>query len=672
MNWDASFSGSATITATATGLCTTTSATRVVTVNPSTGPTIFTAGPVTVCQDAVNATYTATAANSTTIAYSVSPAGAGIIDAVSGVMDWDAAFFGTATITATSTGLCTTTTADRLVTVNPTIGATVFTAGAITVCQNAADETYTATAANSTSIAYSVLPAAAGVINSVSGVMNWNAAFSGSATITALSTGLCGTSTADRLVTVNPSTGPTSFTAGPVTVCQDAVNSTYTATAANSTSIAYSVSPAGAGIIDPASGVMDWDAAFFGSAMITATSTGLCGTTSANRVVTVNPSTGATNFISGSTTVCQNAANETYVATAANSISISYSVIPVGAGVINAVTGIMDWDAAFSGSATITATATGLCGTTSADRDVTVNPSTGPTIFTAGPVTLCQDAGDETYTATALNSTSIAFTVSPASAGVIDPVSGVMDWDAAFFGTATITATSTGLCGTTTANRVVTINATIGATVFTAGATTVCQDGADVTYTATAAHSTSISYSVSPVIAGVINSVSGVMNWDAAFSGTATITALSTGLCGTSTADRLVTVNPSTGPTAFTAGATTVCQDALDETYTATALNSTSISYSVLPVNAGVINSVSGVMNWDASFSGSATITATATGLCTTTSANRVVTVNPSTGPTIFTAGPVTVCQDAVNSTYTATAANSTTIATRYHLQEQE
>ena len=69
----------------------------------------FHGGTVTVCQDAVNSTYTATAANSTTIAYSVSPAGAGVIDAVSGVMDWDAAFFGTATITATSTGLCTTT-----------------------------------------------------------------------------------------------------------------------------------------------------------------------------------------------------------------------------------------------------------------------------------------------------------------------------------------------------------------------------------------------------------------------------------------------------------------------------------------------------------------------------------------------------------------------------------
>jgi uncharacterized Zn ribbon protein len=189
---------------------------------------------------------------------------------------------------------------------------------------------------------------------------------------------------------------------------------------------------------------------------------------------------------------------------------------------------------------------------------------------------------------------------------------------------------TTGFTGTPT----VTVNQLTGATTFTAGATTVCQDAADETYTATAANSTSIVYSVLPVIAGVINASTGVMNWDVAFSGTATITATATGLCGTTTADRIVTVNPKTGATTFTAGATTVCQDAPDGTYTATAANSTSIVYSVLPVTAGVINASTGVMNWDAAFSGTATITATSTGLCGTTTANRVVIVRPL--PTVY------------------------------------
>ena len=662
MNWDAAFSGSATITATSTGLCGTTSADLLVTVNPSTGSTIFTAGATTLCQDSPDETYTATALNSTSIAYSVLPVTAGVINVTTGVMNWDAAFSGSATITATSTGLCGITSADLLVTVNPSTGPTIFTAGATTLCQDSADETYTATALNSTSIAYSVLPVTAGVINVTTGVMNWDAAFSGLATITATSTGLCGITSTDLLVTVNPSTGPTIFTAGATTLCQDAPDETYTATALNSTSISYSVLPVTAGVINPTTGVMNWDADFSGSATITATSTGLCGTTSADLLVTVNPSTGITIFTSGATTLCQDAPDETYTAIATNSTSITYSVLPVTAGVINPTTGVMNWDAAFIGTATITATSTGLCGTTSANMVVTVNPYTGPTIFTSGATTVCQDAPDETYTAIATNSNSIIYTVLPVTAGVIDPTTGVMNWDADFSGTATITATSTGLCGTTSADLLVTVNPSTGPTIFTAGATTVCQDASDETYTATATNSTSTTYSVLPVTAGVINPITGIMNWDADFSGMATITATSTGLCGTTSADLSVTVSPSAGPTIFTTGATTVCQDAPDETYTATATNSTSITYSVLPVTTGVINPITGVMNWDADFSGTATITATSTGLCGTTSADLLVTVSPSTGPTIFIAGMTTICQDAGDETYTATAANSTSI----------
>ncbi len=121
-----------------------------------------------------------------------------------------------------------------------------------------------------------------------------------------------------------------------------------------------------------------------------------------------------------------------------------------------------------------------------------------------------------------------------------------------------------------------------------------------------------------------------------------------------------VTVNPTTGPTSFTAGATTVCQNAADETYTATAANSTSIAYSVSPAGAGTINSTTGAMNWDAAFSGTATITATASGLCGTTSADRVVTVNPL--PTLTGASQASdVCEgSAATINLTGLLANST------------
>ena len=642
-------------------LCGTTETTIDITVNPPTGATSFTSPVLTVCQDAANTTYTATAANSTAIVYSVTPAAAGTIDANTGEMDWDAAFSGTAHIKAVATGSCGTTEATIDVTVNPSTGATSFTSPVLTVCQDAANTTYTATAANSTAIVYSVTPAAAGTIDANTGEMDWDAAFSGTAHIKAVATGLCGTTEATIDITVNPSTGATSFTSPVLTVCQDATNTTYTATAANSTAIVYSVTPAAAGTIGASSGEMDWDGAFSGTAHIKAVATGLCGTTEATIDVTVNPSTGATSFTSPALTVCQDATNTTYTATAANSTAIVYSVTPAAAGTIGASSGIMDWDAAFSGTAHIKAVATGSCGTTEATIDITVNPSTGATSFTSPVLTVCQDATNTTYTATAANSTAIVYSVTPAAAGTIDANTGEMDWDAAFSGTAHIKAVATGSCGTTEATIDVTVNPSTGATSFTSPALTVCQDATNTTYTATAANSTAIVYSVTPAAAGTIDANTGEMNWDAAFSGTAHIKAVATG-CGTTEATIDVTVNPSTGATSFTSPVLTVCQDAANTTYTATAANSTAIVYSVTPAAAGTIDANTGEMDWDAAFSGTAHIKAVATGLCGTTETTIDITVNPSTGATSFTSPALTVCQDATNTTYTATAANSTAI----------
>ncbi len=77
---------------------------------------------------------------------------------------------------------------------------------------------------------------------------------------------------------------------------------------------------------------------------------------------------------------------------------------------------------------------------------VTVIPEVGVPVVT-GPAAVCQDDADALYTAIATNNTGIVFSVSPAAAGVIHPVTGVMNWDANFTGPATITATATG-CNT--------------------------------------------------------------------------------------------------------------------------------------------------------------------------------------------------------------------------------
>ncbi|MGV3696770.1 T9SS type A sorting domain-containing protein [Flavobacterium sp.] len=510
--------------------------------------------------------------------------------------------------------------------VNPNIAAPSFSAGPSTVCQDAADTTYTAAATGAT-ISYSVLPAGAGSINTSSGLMNWNASFSGTATITATATGCGGPTTADRAVTVTPTVGTPSFTTGATALCQNAADETYAATANNSTGITYSVSPSGAGTIDSVTGVMNWNASFSGTATITASAAGCGGPKTATRNVVVTATVGNPSFTAGDTSVCQDASNETYTATATNNTGITYSVLPVEAGVINSATGSMNWSSTFSGTATITATVTGCNGPKTVNRVVTVTPFVGTPVFTAGSLVECQDAPNETYSASAPDSSSMFYSVSPSGAGSIGFFSGVMNWNASFTGTATITATASGCGGFESTGIQVTVIPTVGNPSFTTGALTVCQDAPDSIYTATATNST-ITYSVLPIEAGTIDSTTGTMDWNPAFNGIATITATAAGCNGPKTVTRFVTVTPTVGVPSFTAGPITVCQDAADTTYTATASNNTGITYSVLPASAGTIGTTTGIMDWNAGFSGLATITASATGCNGPETSDIIVTVN--------------------------------------------
>ena len=178
------------------------------------------------------------------------------------------------------------------VTVEQQIGPTIFSAGVTSFCQNAPDETYIASATNSTSIAYSVLPATAGVINSATGVMNWDAAFSGNAFITANATGPSGTTNATQTVTVTPTVGTPVFALGTSSARDQGVGPfTYTATATNSTAITYSLddaSLAGGNTINSSTGVVTYTALWSWKSIITATATGCNGPKTATHVVGVN------------------------------------------------------------------------------------------------------------------------------------------------------------------------------------------------------------------------------------------------------------------------------------------------------------------------------------------------------------------------------------------------
>ena len=108
------------------------SASITISVSPKVGPVTITAGPTSFCQGAIaSSTFTASAANLNYFSWSLSPAGAGTINATSGVVTWNSSFTGgSATVTATgySANNCNhIETASRVVTIYPTPGAAIVT-----------------------------------------------------------------------------------------------------------------------------------------------------------------------------------------------------------------------------------------------------------------------------------------------------------------------------------------------------------------------------------------------------------------------------------------------------------------------------------------------------------------------------------------------------------------
>jgi hypothetical protein len=191
-----------------------------------------------------------------------------------------------------------------------------------------------------------------------------------------------------------------------------------------------------------------------------------------------------------------------------------------------------------------------------------------------------------------------------------------------------------GTCSFTSANSnapSITLPANVGTPSFTAGATALCE-GTTSTYIATASNSSGVSYSIVGGIGATIDANTGVVS---NVTGNFTVRATATGTCGANTtADRSVIVTPNVGTPSFTAGATTLCAGATS-TYTATASNSTGVTYSIfsggatIDANTGVVSSVTSNF----------TVRTTAAGCGSNTTADFAVTVNPLPATVVATAG---------------------------------
>ena len=683
VTFTAGWTGTSVVTAIASGCNGPVSTTHTITTVGNVATPTFTLGATsTRCQGAGTVTYSATAANNTGITYSLNNAAASAgntINATTGAVTYVAGWTGSTIITATAAGCNGPTTATHTITITPVVGTPTFILGATsTRCQGAGTVTYTASASNNTGITYTLDAtslAAGNTIVASTGAVTFVAGWSGNSTITAQATGCGSPTTSNHVVTTTPYVTVPVFTLGASSFrCLGAGSVTYTATASNSTGITYSLdgtSLAAGNTINAATGAVNYAALWVGTSTITASAAGCSGPKTATHTVTINGAVTTPVFTSGSSsTRCQGAGIVAYTANASNTSGITYSLDAAsisGGNTINSSTGDVTYVAGWSGTTTVTASAAGCNGPKTANHTVTVTPTVGTPVFVMGTTsTRCQGAGTVTYTATATNNTGLTYSLDATSisgGNSINSSTGAVTYVAGWSGTSAISVVAAGCNGpSATSTHTVTITPTVGTPVFTAGiSSTRCQGAGTVVYDAVAAYTTGITYTLDGAsISGgnTINASTGSVNYAAGWSGTTVITASAAGCNGPKTATHTVTVTPTVGTPVFVMGPTSArCQGANTVTYTANATTNTGITYSLnaASVSGGnTINAATGAVTYDAAWTGTSVITATATGCNGPKSANHTVTINPTVGATVFTFGPTsTRCQGAGSVAYT-------------------
>lgn len=518
-------------------------------------------------------------------------------------------------------------------------------------------------------------------INSSTGDVTYTAGWTGTSIITATANGCNGPFSTSHTVTIIPSVGTPVFTLGlSSSRCQSAQSIIYTASASNNTGITYSLditSILAGNTINAVTGEVTYENTWFGISQITVTATGCNGPKSTIHTVTTREPLEAPIFTLGNSSVrCQGVATVNYSATALNSTNITYTLdaTSLGAGnTINASTGNVSFANGWSGTSTVTATATGCSGPQVSSHTITTTPSVSNPVFAAGSTSnRCIGLENITYTATANNATGITYTLDNTSltaGNTINAITGEVSFTSLWFGVSTITVTANGCNGPKIASHTVTTAQALGTPIFTLGASSVrCQGTGTVLYSASASNAFGLVYTLdaTSLLAGnTINASTGNVTFALSWSGNSIVTVTASGCFGPTVQTHTITTTPSVTSPVFDLGLTsTRCQGAGTVTYTATASNQTSLTYTLDGISlagGNTIDANTGIVSYSAGWSGTSRVTASATGCNGPKTTIHTITITPTVGLPIFTLGANSVrCKSASTLVYGATATNST------------
>ncbi len=637
------------------------------------------------CQGAGTVTYSATAANSTGISYSLdatSIAGGNSIVATTGAVTYAAGWSGTSVITASASGLNGPATATHTVTTNQTPGAAGTISGTASVTQGQTGVTYSLPAISGATGYVWSLPSGATITsgaNTNSILVNYStSASSGNINVTGTNDCGSGAVSSNFAVSVGSCLPAAAGTiSGTASVCKGTSYSYSVPAIANATSYVWSL-PSGASIVSGANTnsitVNYSSSASSGSLSVYGANS--CGSgTSSSFAVTVNSMPAAAGTISGTASVCKGTSYSYSVPAIANATSYVWS-LPSGASIVsgantNSIT-VNYSSSASSGSLSVYGA--NSCGSgTSSSYSVTVNspPAAAGTI--SGSASVTQGQTGVAYSVPAISGAAGYVWNLPYGATIIsgaDTNSITVNYStSASSGNINVTGTNDCGSGAASSNFAVSVGSCLPAAAGTiSGSASICLGQSGVSYSVpTIANATGYAWTLpggATIISGA-NTRSITVNYSSSAS-SGSLSVCGTNSCGSGTSSSYaVTVNSMPAAAGTISGSASVCQGAASVSYSVPAIaNATSYVWS-LPSGASIVsgaNTRSITVNYSSSAS-SGSLSVYGTNSCGSgTSSSYSVTVNSLPAAAGAISGSATVCQGQlmVESYSVPTIANAT------------
>ena len=473
-------------------------------------------------------TATVTGTTNTAVTWSISPAGVGTFDTATGLYTAPASIASAQTLTVTATSVQD---PSRSGTANLDLVPVVVSLSPVLATLEMSQQQQfvaTVTGTGNTAVTWSISPIGVGTFDAATGLYTAPALIDSAQTLTVTATSVADpamTGTADiDLVPVGVTVSPASVTLG----IGEQQQFTATVTGTTNTAVTWSISPAGVGTFDAATGLYTAPASIASAETLTVTATSVADPSKSNTATIDLEPVGVTVTPASVSLQINQQQQFTATVTGTSNTNVTWSISPAGVGGLDTATGLYTAPASIAAAQTLSVTAT-------SDADPTKSDSATidlvPVVVTVGPASVTLAASEQqtfTATVTGASDTSVTWSISPSGVGTFDAATGVYTAPASIASAQTLTLTATSVADPLS-SAAATINLTpVQVSLSPTTVTLEVGEQQQFTATVTGATDTSVIWSISPTGVGTFDTPTGLYTAPASVASTQILTVTAT------------------------------------------------------------------------------------------------------------------------------------------------